>query len=188
MGQMEGVKGVFDHTHVPGANRWGPIIHDEEVFASQHVIHVGQVIAVVVAENQAQAQRAAHAVQVQYEDLPAVISIEDAIAASSYIPVRHLLPLLYKAFFPPSPPLPSPLLSSPLSFFLRAFSAYSPLSTPAVSVPHAPCSTKRRLKENKDPDPVSAASQRKVRFYKCSLAGNAVRVTLERGCITVRWL
>ena len=42
-GQMEGVEGYFDHTHVPGDNMMGPIVHDEEVFASSKVTCVGQV-------------------------------------------------------------------------------------------------------------------------------------------------
>jgi CO/xanthine dehydrogenase Mo-binding subunit len=41
---------------------------------------VGQAIAIVAAETEAQARAAAKAVQVQYEDLPAVLDIEDAIA------------------------------------------------------------------------------------------------------------
>ncbi len=49
---------------------------DEEVFADGKVTSIGQVIAVVVAESQPLAQRAAKAVKVTYEDLPSVITIE----------------------------------------------------------------------------------------------------------------
>lgn len=43
-----------------------------------------QVIGVIVAETEPLARRAAKAVKVEYEDLPAVISIEDAIEADSF--------------------------------------------------------------------------------------------------------
>lgn len=48
-----------------------------------------QIIGVVVAETEPLARRAAKAVQVAYEDLPAVISIEDAIEANSYYEQYH---------------------------------------------------------------------------------------------------
>ena len=49
---------------------------DEEVFADGKVNHIGQIIGIIVAESQPLAQRAAKAVQVTYEDLPSVITIE----------------------------------------------------------------------------------------------------------------
>lgn len=48
-----------------------------------------QVIGVIVAETEPQARRAAKAVKVDYEDLPAVISIEDAIEANSFYEKYH---------------------------------------------------------------------------------------------------
>ena len=43
-----------------------------------------QVIAAVVAKDQDSAQRAARAVRVEYRDLPAVVTIEEAVAAGSF--------------------------------------------------------------------------------------------------------
>ena len=43
---------------------------DEEVFASKQVCCVGQNVGVVVAEDPAQAKRAAKLVKVEYEELP----------------------------------------------------------------------------------------------------------------------
>lgn len=48
-----------------------------------------QVIGVVVAETEPLARRAAKAVSVEYEDLPAIISIEDAIEVGSYYEQYH---------------------------------------------------------------------------------------------------
>lgn len=48
-----------------------------------------QVIGIVVADSQATAQRAARLVAVTYEDLPAVMSCEEAIAAGSFYDYDH---------------------------------------------------------------------------------------------------
>ena len=82
---MQGVAGYFGADDVPGGNDIGPVLHDEECFASAEVTCVGQIIGVVVAETEALARAAARAVKVEYEPLPAVLSIEDAIAAGSEI-------------------------------------------------------------------------------------------------------
>ena len=88
---MEGVEGYFDHKDVPGRNDIGPILHDEEVFTTRTVTCIGQIIGIVVADTEAHARMAAKAVRVQYEQLPALFSIEDAIEAGSYYEVRDLL-------------------------------------------------------------------------------------------------
>lgn len=46
---------------------------------------MGQVIGAVLAESAAVAEQSARLVTVQYEDLPAVMTIEDAIAADRYV-------------------------------------------------------------------------------------------------------
>lgn len=81
---MEGVAGYFDADSVPGSNDLGAIVRDEEVFARSIVVCIGQPIGIVVADTEAAAQRAARAVKVAYQDLPAVLSIDEAIAAGSY--------------------------------------------------------------------------------------------------------
>jgi carbon-monoxide dehydrogenase large subunit len=48
--------------------------------AERHVVHVGQPVAVVVAETQAQAMDAAELVAVDYEETPAVAEVRDAAA------------------------------------------------------------------------------------------------------------
>jgi carbon-monoxide dehydrogenase large subunit len=52
---------------------------DRPVFPRDRVLFVGQAIAVVVAETEAQAADAAEAIIVEYEPLPAVVRIEDAL-------------------------------------------------------------------------------------------------------------
>ncbi|XP_014214853.1 xanthine dehydrogenase-like [Copidosoma floridanum] len=83
---LDGVVAYFDAKNIPEHQRYvGPIVKDEEIFASKDVLCHGQVIAAVVAKNQAIAQKAARMVKVDYEDVqPAILTIEDAIEANSY--------------------------------------------------------------------------------------------------------
>ncbi|KAL6564721.1 xylitol dehydrogenase [Orobanche minor] len=81
-----GFAGIFFAKNVPGTNKIGPIIADEELFASEIVTCVGQVIGVVVADTHENAKSSARKVHVLYEELPAVLSIEDAIKSNSFHP------------------------------------------------------------------------------------------------------
>ncbi|KDD74612.1 molybdopterin-binding domain of aldehyde dehydrogenase, partial [Helicosporidium sp. ATCC 50920] len=74
----------FFAADVPGSNAIGPIVRDEELFASEEVHCVGQIVGVAVAETEAQARAAARAVAIEYEDLPAILSIAEARAADSF--------------------------------------------------------------------------------------------------------
>ncbi|GIL49662.1 hypothetical protein Vafri_5944 [Volvox africanus] len=82
--QMPGVVGFYSAKDVPGSNAIGPVWYDEEVFATNEVTAVGQVIGVVVGTTEAAARAGARAVEVGYEDLPAVMSIEEAIDVGAF--------------------------------------------------------------------------------------------------------
>ena len=81
-----GVEGCFGAKDIPAAgdNSIGAVVHDEEIFATEKVTCVGQIIGIVVADTKAHADEAALLVAVDYEELPAVLSIEDAIEADSF--------------------------------------------------------------------------------------------------------
>ncbi|XP_068641785.1 xanthine dehydrogenase 1-like isoform X2 [Aristolochia californica] len=81
-----GFKGLFLSKDVPGTNKIGPVIIDEELFASKIVTCVGQVIGVVVADTHENASLAARRVTVEFEELPAILSIRDAIKLNSFHP------------------------------------------------------------------------------------------------------
>ena len=72
---LHGVWGHVSVQDVPGSNNTG-LFGDEEVFADGKVTHFGQIIGMVLAENQMLAQRAAKLVKVSYNDLAAIITIE----------------------------------------------------------------------------------------------------------------
>ncbi|ONI13795.1 hypothetical protein PRUPE_4G245700 [Prunus persica] len=81
-----GFAGVFFSNDVPADNKIGPVVYDEELFASEFVTCVGQVIGVVVADTHENAKLAARKVLVEYEELPPILSILDAVNANSYHP------------------------------------------------------------------------------------------------------
>jgi xanthine dehydrogenase/oxidase len=77
--------GYVDHNDLtPEQNMWGSIRKDEPVFAAGKVESHGQVIGLVYAETQLQAQAAARLVKITYEDLPVILTIDEAIAAESF--------------------------------------------------------------------------------------------------------
>ncbi|RAL09404.1 xanthine dehydrogenase [Aspergillus homomorphus CBS 101889] len=79
--------GYIDHTCLPPEkNLWGPVVHDEPFFAVDEVRAHGQPIGMVYADTALQAQAAARTVKVVYENLPAILTIDEAIAAQSFFP------------------------------------------------------------------------------------------------------
>jgi xanthine dehydrogenase/oxidase len=82
-----GVVAYITAADIPGVNNLGFLTH-EELFATETVHHVGQPIGFVVARTQKEADAASFLVQVTYEELPAVLTIEQALAAGP----SHVLP------------------------------------------------------------------------------------------------
>jgi xanthine dehydrogenase large subunit len=80
-----GVVAVVTAADIPGTNNVGPILHDDPILAADAVQYIGQPIFLVVAETVDQARRAARLAVVQYQDLPTVLSIEDALAQGSFV-------------------------------------------------------------------------------------------------------
>nr|CAD1832527.1 unnamed protein product [Ananas comosus var. bracteatus] len=81
-----GFSGLFLAKDVPGSNKLGPVVANEELFASEIVTCVGQVIGIVVADTHENAKAAANKVEIKYEDLPAILSIRDAVDSGSFHP------------------------------------------------------------------------------------------------------
>ncbi len=77
-----GVVRVLTADDVPGLNDSG-IKHDEPLFPAE-VMHHGQAVCWVLAETLEAARRGAGRVEVDYEPLPALLTIQDAIAAKSF--------------------------------------------------------------------------------------------------------
>lgn len=72
-------------------NLWGTIFKDQPLLATDKVQHAGEGIALIVAENLEAAQRAKHKVVIEYTDLAAVMSIDEAKKVGSFIiPARKI--------------------------------------------------------------------------------------------------
>ncbi|MFN0162224.1 MAG: xanthine dehydrogenase molybdopterin binding subunit [Burkholderiales bacterium] len=86
-----GVVDVLLHTDIPGANNYGGIVADDPLLAEDLVQYHGQPIFLVVAESHQIARRAARLAKLDFEVLPAILDIEAAIAAQSWLaPPRTL--------------------------------------------------------------------------------------------------
>jgi len=81
---MPGVAAVLLAEDVPGLNDVGAVRHDEILLADKEVFYHGQIVALVVGETQDACRDAAAKVVVEYEPLPPILSIEDAIARNSF--------------------------------------------------------------------------------------------------------
>ncbi|PQE27918.1 xanthine dehydrogenase protein [Rutstroemia sp. NJR-2017a BBW] len=83
---LPGVVQYVDHTDMPNpqANFWGAPTCDEPFFAVDEVFTAGQPIGIVLADSAAHASAGARAVMVEYEELPAIFTIEEAIEKESY--------------------------------------------------------------------------------------------------------
>lgn len=91
--QMPGVVDFITYKDIPegGSNIWNPPSMDETFFAEDKVYTVGQIIGLIVADTKRHAQAAAHKVKIEYQDLPHILTIEEAIAAGSFFKPRPVI-------------------------------------------------------------------------------------------------
>ena len=82
-----------DHNDVatPEANWWGAPNCDETFFALDEVFTAGQPIGMILGSSAKIAEAGARAVRVEYEELPAIFTIEEAIEKDSYFPHYHYI-------------------------------------------------------------------------------------------------
>ncbi len=80
-----GVVAVFTARDIPGENNCGPIIHDDPFLADGVVQYLGQPVAIVVAREMVYAREAAKDAKVAVRERPAILTIDEAMAAQSFI-------------------------------------------------------------------------------------------------------
>ncbi|MEX1036953.1 MAG: xanthine dehydrogenase molybdopterin binding subunit [Sneathiella sp.] len=86
-----GVVTVLTADDVPGVNDAAPIAGDDPVFAEEIVEYAGQSLFAVAAESIEQARAAAMLAVIEYEELPALVTVEQAMAAGSFVlPSREI--------------------------------------------------------------------------------------------------
>ena len=83
---LPGVVDWVDHTDLPSpeSNWWGAPMCDEVFFAVDEVFTAGQPIGMILADSAQHAAAGVRAVKVDYEDLPAIFTIEEAIEKDSF--------------------------------------------------------------------------------------------------------
>jgi xanthine dehydrogenase molybdopterin binding subunit/xanthine dehydrogenase small subunit len=87
---MPGVELVLMAEDIPGHNQVGTG-HDEPLFADKDILYHGQVVAVVVGRSLKACRTAAAAVVVDYEPLPPLLGIKEAVAVKSFHTPPHTL-------------------------------------------------------------------------------------------------
>jgi xanthine dehydrogenase large subunit len=80
-----GVVAVYTAKDIPGENNCGPIVHDDPFLAVGKLEFLGQAVAVVVAREMLYAREAAHKAKVLVKELPPILTIDEAMAAKSFV-------------------------------------------------------------------------------------------------------
>ncbi|MCO5128377.1 MAG: xanthine dehydrogenase molybdopterin binding subunit [Rhodobacteraceae bacterium] len=78
-----GVLAVWTADDLPFANDVSPSAHDEPLLATGTVHYVGQPIFLVIAQSHLQARRAARKGRIEYREKPAILTVDQALAAGS---------------------------------------------------------------------------------------------------------
>ncbi|OWF50550.1 Xanthine dehydrogenase/oxidase [Mizuhopecten yessoensis] len=86
--QVPGVIDFMDASWIPGPNEWGVSAQDDVLFATSEVHFYGQPVGAILAETEEAAKKAAVLVEIRYEDLPAILTLKDAISKESFIPFK----------------------------------------------------------------------------------------------------
>jgi CO/xanthine dehydrogenase Mo-binding subunit len=80
---MLGVHAVLTHKDVAGPNRYGVAVLDQRVLAQDKVRSIGDAVALIAAETEELAEAALERIIVDYEPLPGVFTIEEALAPNA---------------------------------------------------------------------------------------------------------
>ncbi len=81
----QGVVATFTAEDIPGSNNCGPILHDDVILADGVVNYIGQPVFMVVADSYLNARNAVLLANIEYEPLPAVLSVREADRLQQYV-------------------------------------------------------------------------------------------------------
>jgi xanthine dehydrogenase large subunit len=88
---VPGVVALFTARDVPGHNHFGPIIKDEHLLAEDELTYIGDPIVLIAATSRKAAADARALVTADIESLPPLFSIDEAIAAESFIGPQRVI-------------------------------------------------------------------------------------------------
>lgn len=90
--KIPGVVVILSADDIPGINQMGPVVHDEPCLAASEVSFIGQAVLLIAAENEDAAIEAERKIRIDYEELPAILTLQDAITRGDLIaPVRYII-------------------------------------------------------------------------------------------------
>ncbi len=89
--KLPGIGAVLFAADVPGANQVGATRHDEPLLAEDEVFAEGQVVALVLGESVELCRKAAALLEIEYEKLPALLDLREAIARGSFHTDPHVM-------------------------------------------------------------------------------------------------
>jgi len=81
----EGVVDVCLAENIPGDNNCGPIVHDEQIFATDTVEYAGQAVFAVAARTADQARKAALRAKIDYEELEPILDALTALERGAFV-------------------------------------------------------------------------------------------------------
>lgn len=84
-----GVVGVYTHKDIPGHNRFGPVVHDEDLLVADEAQFIGHPIVIIAAESREALRNAQQWVRIEMEELEPVLSIERAIELNQFLSVER---------------------------------------------------------------------------------------------------
>ncbi len=88
---VPGIVAIYTHANIPGENTFGPVFHDEELLATRECHYVGQPIVVLAGTSKQALQQAKSLVHIEMETLPAILTIDEAVAHQRFIgPTRRI--------------------------------------------------------------------------------------------------
>ncbi|HOD17393.1 MAG TPA: molybdopterin-dependent oxidoreductase [Candidatus Cloacimonadota bacterium] len=88
---LPNVTAVLSCADIPGQNQIGYVIKDEPLFPEKEIMYAGQPLAMVLSPYPKIAEQGAKLIELEYEELPAVLSIDEADAKKEwYIPERKI--------------------------------------------------------------------------------------------------
>lgn len=88
---IPGLVALLTHQDIPGHNCLGSVMKDEHLLAGEIVDYIGDPIVLIAAETRTAIEAAKKTVLLDIEELAPVFSIDDAIAAESFIGPRRVI-------------------------------------------------------------------------------------------------
>jgi xanthine dehydrogenase large subunit len=85
------VMAVLTHRDIPGHNFFGASARDERLLVEDEAVFLGQPVALIAAQNAEALEKARQSMIVEMDELPPIFTIDQAIAANSYLGEPHML-------------------------------------------------------------------------------------------------